>query len=155
NFGGGGKTRETVRCAHRATRRRSKPLAELADEICEIVRNGLTQRIVVNRAESASEIGRALLSGLAVRSRRLSGAPVMFGLLRLASLFGTQPLVPLARVTGARHTSLHPERNGVRSIGPALIHFGPAAPGVSHACSEPGPATETKWLLLCSSDESH
>jgi hypothetical protein len=72
-------------------------LAELTDEIGEVVGNGLAQGIVVDRAKSASKIAGTLLPGLLVRRRRFLRARSVVGSLRLTSFLGTQLSSPLAR----------------------------------------------------------
>ena len=92
------------RCAKRSPNRhfaawvRGGRLAELADEIEKIVRHRFTKRIVIDRAKGATEIARALLAHASFTSRGFLRAAGISGPLRLASLLGTQLLVPPARV---------------------------------------------------------
>lgn len=71
-------------------------LAELSEQIEEIVGNRFAQRVVIDRAQCAAEIARAWLAR--ARSRGLLRAAGISGSLRLGSLFRTQLRFPLARV---------------------------------------------------------
>ena len=73
---------------------RDAGLAELAQQVEEIVGNGFAQRIVIDRAERAPEVARPRLAAAAIRSCGLLRAPGISGSLRVASLPGTQLLVP-------------------------------------------------------------
>src|SRR5690349_14113565 len=69
-------------------------LGELADELGEVVGNRLAQGIVIDRAKRTAEIARTLLPSRAVGRFRAIRVPGMTGSLTLASLLGTQLLVP-------------------------------------------------------------
>ena len=73
-------------------------LAELADEIDEIVGHRLAQRIVIDGAKRPPEIA---FPGSTIGRSRLLRVPWMTGSLRLASFPGTQLLVPPRAGLGA------------------------------------------------------
>src|SRR5690348_17260316 len=70
------------------------PLGELADELGEVVGNRLAQGIVIDRAKRTAEIAGTLLASRAIGRFRVIRVPGMTGSLTLASLLGTQLLVP-------------------------------------------------------------
>ena len=91
-------------------------LAELADELEEVVRHRFAQRVVVDRAKGTTKVA---LASVTVWSRGLLRAPGMPRSLRLASLLNTQLLVPPRRgFFGARHTILNNRRNGFEPLLP-------------------------------------
>ena len=96
-FGGRRKSGEPAGNAHRADKPESGSLAELTNEVEKVVGNGFAQSIVVNRAQRAAEIGRSLLARILVGRLRLLRTLCVRRFIRVASLPGTQPLVPLTR----------------------------------------------------------
>jgi len=76
----------------------SAGLAELSEQVEEVVGDGLPQRVVIDGSQRASEVSGTGLAPAAVRSRGLSGALGISGTVRFASFPGTQLQVPLERV---------------------------------------------------------
>ena len=72
---------------------------KLPEKIVELVRHGLTEGVVVNRAKRPAKVDRSLLARLTFWIDRLAASAT--GAVRLAAILTTQPLVPLARVTRA------------------------------------------------------
>ena len=120
-LGGGRQPREPLGGGSPCALSHRDRSAELAEQIEEIVGNGFAQRVVIDRAQRAAEVGRALLAPLLVANLRLLRAPAMPGALRLASLLGTQPLVPLARVYARSYKS---RSHGATGSEPAACRIG-------------------------------
>lgn len=101
-------------------------LAELAQQIEEVVRNFFAQRFIINSPESAADNARfvflAILSGPGCGE---SLAPVT----RIACLIATQPHIPLVRYARAK---IHqPQTEIWASLPNAECTYRPPAPGVN------------------------
>jgi hypothetical protein len=74
----------------------------------------------------------------------------MLGLLRLASFPGTQSLVPpdAGNRRASYKSAFGAQRVGILSTRPDTLRARPL--DAPKSLSVPGPATETKWLVLCS-----
>jgi len=125
-------------------------LGELAQQVEEVVRYRFAKSVVIDGTKGAPEITRALPASSTFGSLGLLRVPGISGSLRVASLLGTQLLVPPARACRA-HNQLIRWRNRQNHAAPFRYASSRALRGNVLHYNEPGPATETKWPVLCSS----